>query len=538
MITNPSCQSETKDTDPKFHAPHFDDDLGGDLGGGPGGGGQGVGQGGLTDLSGYGQFVGGHGGGGQHGHYNGHYYNSWNSHGGHPGHTHSHAHQTSEYNNYYPTQQTTQSVTTQYYGGGGGINTHHYTHVPAPGLPLQYHQDAWPAGAHPSMVLPPGPSPTGSNNSPSPHGFNSDNGEPDHRTDLKRPSPDTFVPHTSLGPGSTVPGSIHHQATVAAAAAAKKPKVSKRRKKRDPNEPQKPVSAYALFFRDTQASIKLRNPNANFGEVSKIVAATWDALDPESKAAYKKRTEMAKKEYLRALAAYRANLVSKGSGHDLYGGFPGYSPMLFNGSPMEQAMPATGLGPLGPGNISPGSLGQGPGPTPQMVQGLPPHYNGSYHPSYMQQNIQIQHGGNHLQQPQHSPGPDIKSEIKMEDQLSGGNHDSYENGHFRPPTAGGGGHYPPPHSQGGQYPGYQGQQQQQQSGGGGGGVGNGEHTGPGQYGNKCGRLGCRNYIPGHSEYCSSDCVLGESKEVYDNWSSCMVKHGPNTGGQNPDVMVK
>ena len=51
-------------------------------------------------------------------------------------------------------------------------------------------------------------------------------------------------------------------------------------------------------------------------------------------------------------------------------------------------MPATGLG-LGPGNISPGSLGQGPGPTPQMVQGLPPHYNGSYHPSYMQQNIQV-----------------------------------------------------------------------------------------------------------------------------------------------------
>ena len=155
------------------------------------------------------------------------------------------------------------------------------------------------------MVLPPGPSPTGSNNSPSPHGgsYSDNNDNTEHRPDLKRPSPDTFVPaHTSLAPASI----NHHQATV-----AKKPKPSKRRKKRDPNEPQKPVSAYALFFRDTQASIKLRNPNANFGEVSKIVAATWDALDPDSKAAYKKRTEMAKKEYLRALAAYRANLVSK-----------------------------------------------------------------------------------------------------------------------------------------------------------------------------------------------------------------------------------
>ncbi|KAK6637496.1 TOX high mobility group box member 4 [Polyplax serrata] len=44
-----------------------------------------------------------------------------------------------------------------------------------------------------------------------------------------------------------------------------------------------PVSAYALFFRDTQAAIKGQNPNASFGEVSKIVASMWDALDADSK---------------------------------------------------------------------------------------------------------------------------------------------------------------------------------------------------------------------------------------------------------------
>ncbi|XP_059489404.1 thymocyte selection-associated high mobility group box protein TOX-like isoform X2 [Neocloeon triangulifer] len=92
---------------------------------------------------------------------------------------------------------------------------------------------------------------------------------------------------------------------------AKKPKVPKKKKKRDPNEPQKPVSAYALFFRDTQAAIKGQNPNASFGEVSKIVASMWDALDVEHKNVYKKKTELAKKEYLKALAAYRATLVSK-----------------------------------------------------------------------------------------------------------------------------------------------------------------------------------------------------------------------------------
>ncbi|CAB3383137.1 Hypothetical predicted protein [Cloeon dipterum] len=92
---------------------------------------------------------------------------------------------------------------------------------------------------------------------------------------------------------------------------AKKPKAQKKKKKRDPNEPQKPVSAYALFFRDTQAAIKTSNPNASFGEVSKIVASMWDGLDVDSKNVYKKKTELAKKEYLKALAAYRATLVSK-----------------------------------------------------------------------------------------------------------------------------------------------------------------------------------------------------------------------------------
>lgn len=85
----------------------------------------------------------------------------------------------------------------------------------------------------------------------------------------------------------------------------------KGRKKKDPNEPQKPVSAYALFFRDTQAAIKGQNPNATFGEVSKIVASMWDSLGEEQKQVYKRKNEAAKKEYLKALAEYRANKNSK-----------------------------------------------------------------------------------------------------------------------------------------------------------------------------------------------------------------------------------
>uniref|UniRef100_A0A3B3D0I8 TOX high mobility group box family member 2 n=1 Tax=Oryzias melastigma TaxID=30732 RepID=A0A3B3D0I8_ORYME len=65
-----------------------------------------------------------------------------------------------------------------------------------------------------------------------------------------------------------------------------KPKPQKKKKKKDPNEPQKPVSAYALFFRDTQAAIKGQNPNATFGDVSKIVASMWDSLGEEQKQTY------------------------------------------------------------------------------------------------------------------------------------------------------------------------------------------------------------------------------------------------------------
>lgn len=100
------------------------------------------------------------------------------------------------------------------------------------------------------------------------------------------------------------------------AALASPPTAKRGRRKKDPNEPQKPVSAYALFFRDTQAAIKGQNPNASFGEVSKIVASMWDSLAEEQKQVYKKKTEIAKKSYLKALAAYKANQLSQSTSEE------------------------------------------------------------------------------------------------------------------------------------------------------------------------------------------------------------------------------
>uniref|UniRef100_A0A1A8MUD0 TOX high mobility group box family member 4 n=2 Tax=Nothobranchius pienaari TaxID=704102 RepID=A0A1A8MUD0_9TELE len=120
------------------------------------------------------------------------------------------------------------------------------------------------------------------------------------------PAPPSFASPATGRRGGVKPVAL------AEAAGGKKVK-----KKKDPKEPQKPVSAYALFFRDTQVAIKGQNPNASFGEVSKIVASMWDSLAEEQKQVYKRKTEAAKKDYLKALAAYRASQLSQCSTNEM-----------------------------------------------------------------------------------------------------------------------------------------------------------------------------------------------------------------------------
>lgn len=73
-------------------------------------------------------------------------------------------------------------------------------------------------------------------------------------------------------------------------------------------EPAKPLSAYALFFRDTVSAIKQQNPSCSFQELSKIVASMWDALDPIHKNVYNKKNELARNEYIKQMKVYRQQL--------------------------------------------------------------------------------------------------------------------------------------------------------------------------------------------------------------------------------------
>jgi len=82
------------------------------------------------------------------------------------------------------------------------------------------------------------------------------------------------------------------------------------RKKKDPNAPASASSAYTFFFKDNQASIKEANPEAKFGEVSKIVSSMWAALDKESRAVYEKRSEEDRARHDREMAEYEAKASS------------------------------------------------------------------------------------------------------------------------------------------------------------------------------------------------------------------------------------
>ena len=94
-------------------------------------------------------------------------------------------------------------------------------------------------------------------------------------------------------------------------APAKKPTKSRKATAKDgsPRIP-KPVSAYALFFRDTQPSIKAETPTASFGEISKIVASKWELLKKEDKDVYKERADAEKRNYLQNLASSKAQEVA------------------------------------------------------------------------------------------------------------------------------------------------------------------------------------------------------------------------------------
>ena len=63
----------------------------------------------------------------------------------------------------------------------------------------------------------------------------------------------------------------------------------------DVKPPQNVLSAYAFFFKETQASIKSQQPDATFESVSRIVENMWQALEENQKEKYRSDLSQLKK---------------------------------------------------------------------------------------------------------------------------------------------------------------------------------------------------------------------------------------------------
>jgi structure-specific recognition protein 1 len=61
-----------------------------------------------------------------------------------------------------------------------------------------------------------------------------------------------------------------------------KAKPATEKKKRTP-------SAYILWTQDNRARVKKQNPEAKFGEISKLLGAEWKSLSADKKAPYEKK---------------------------------------------------------------------------------------------------------------------------------------------------------------------------------------------------------------------------------------------------------
>lgn len=87
----------------------------------------------------------------------------------------------------------------------------------------------------------------------------------------------------------------------------KKRKKKKAKKTKDPNKPKRNMSLYLLFSCANRADIKAKNPDATFGELTKIIAQEYKALSDKEKKKWEKKASKDKVRYLQEMKAYNEN---------------------------------------------------------------------------------------------------------------------------------------------------------------------------------------------------------------------------------------
>ena len=80
----------------------------------------------------------------------------------------------------------------------------------------------------------------------------------------------------------------------------------KKKAKKDPNAPKRNMSAYMLYANATRSTVAEENPDAGFGEITKIIAANFKELSPEDRKEWDEKAAGDKKRYEAEMADYSA----------------------------------------------------------------------------------------------------------------------------------------------------------------------------------------------------------------------------------------
>lgn len=126
------------------------------------------------------------------------------------------------------------------------------------------------------------------------------------------------------------------------------------------SEPVKPISPYASFFRDTVSSIQEQNPDISFQEISKIVNSMWEVLPAANKNNYKKKYEIERREYERAIMDHQSK--SDGEGNVVT-----ISPQVYTPEIPPTPLPAVIASPITPVESNNVSDTNGGGPTEDIL---------------------------------------------------------------------------------------------------------------------------------------------------------------------------
>ena len=82
-------------------------------------------------------------------------------------------------------------------------------------------------------------------------------------------------------------------------------KSKKKKKAKDPNAPKRNVSAYLHFSSAKRGDVKESQPDLSFGEITKVVTASWKALSVEERVPWDEKAAVDKERYEEELAAYK-----------------------------------------------------------------------------------------------------------------------------------------------------------------------------------------------------------------------------------------